>query len=123
MKRSSNNSNAFVKNPISIRLKAAREYREMKQSYLAQLMGQTQQAYSYLENCTANRTLELSTLQRFCDVTGISIHLLLSENVPINEATIKLFEKKGLSGLIEEHIKLQHNISFYEAMFPVRKTA
>jgi len=103
---------------IGRRMMEVRRYRDLKQSSIGAKMAISQQAYSVLEN--QRGSIGISTLQRFCEATNVSMHLMLCDNVPINEENVNLFNEMDLNQIIEEYRKYKQNLKFYESMFAVK---
>lgn len=105
-------------NHIAHRLILVRQFRNMKQAYVGQFMGITQQAYSILEN--SKGSIGINTLLRFCKATDVSMELLLATSVPITQENIDFFNANKMETILSEYRSMQQKLKFYESMISVR---
>jgi len=106
---------------ISSRLMKVRMIRSLKQSYIGQHMGITQQAYSILEN--KKGSIGINTLKRFCKATNVSIELLVASSIPITQENIDFFNENDLSLLIDGYRRMEQQIQFYESMILIKQAS
>ena len=106
---------------LSERIKKIREFRGLKQAAIAKEMHVTQQAYSGFE--TKSDNLRLETLRKLCAVLNIDMAFLIATDIPINEETVSLFEKRSSSSVFGELNQLKSKISTYKDIFATQSMA
>jgi transcriptional regulator with XRE-family HTH domain len=97
---------------ISERIREIREFRGLKQISVASQMNVSQQAYSVLEQKSANYRID--TLRKFCSAVNIDLPFLLSLELPISDENMKLFDLHNTSQVVDEYKKLKAKTAFYE---------
>jgi transcriptional regulator with XRE-family HTH domain len=80
------------------RIKAIRELRMLKQSYVALKLGIRQQAYSSYELNTSDK--KLKHLVEVAKILEVDVCLIVCIEIPINKFTIDL----GFKDLVSEHL-------------------
>ncbi len=103
---------------IAQRIRKIREIKAWKQSAAAMALGITQQAYSVLEK--EGSVARFDTLKKFCDVMGIELIYLLSEDLPVTEETMHKYGKKTLQELIAVNAKMEQKIEVYQELFELQ---
>lgn len=73
---------------IASRIKQIRELKGLKQHYVAQKLGITQQAYSANEKEMGNK--KINQLQKVAEVLEVDVCLFFAYEIPINTETVKL---------------------------------
>jgi transcriptional regulator with XRE-family HTH domain len=99
---------------IANRLRKIREIRGWKQASVAQAMHTTQQSYSSLEQGTGFPKIE--TLNRYCDVMEVTLHFLMSEDVPVTEENLERYGNVQFADLINEVDKLEQRLEIFNSI-------
>jgi transcriptional regulator with XRE-family HTH domain len=97
---------------ISERMKKIREFRGLKQCTVAHEMNVTQQAYSCLENKSAN--LKLETLKRFSAAVKIELPFLLACEIPVTDVNMSVFDSMHYAVVFDDYKKLKSKLPLYE---------
>jgi transcriptional regulator with XRE-family HTH domain len=99
---------------ISERIRTIRELRGLKQSFIAQNMQVSQQAYSAFERRPSSHKVD--TLQKFCSAVNVDMPFLLATEIPVTHDNLVFNDTNNYTWLIEEYKKLKNKIEVYEGL-------
>jgi transcriptional regulator with XRE-family HTH domain len=94
---------------IALRVKQLREAKGLRQNYVAQAMGTSQQSYNMFER---NADLaKVKTLKRFCSLLDVELSFLMAEDIPVTEENLIKYGKRKYNDLIKDYEKYRNIFS------------